>query len=588
MMNRITDNKLAVRSLIGLAQGLYIYLLIEIMQKHFITGLTAHYVYVPQVLIAAYVPLLLIQGLGTLRTNTLIKWGLLVAAIIAGTSCYAIYRQTMPGQVTVTDNLALPDFEYFISLTITLFIAQSLVLSSATDHRFRANYTTYFDLSWKLALQALSTWAFTGIFWGLLFLGAALFEVIHLKFFTNLITSTFFSCIATSLSVAIGIHATDVNVRMIQGVRTMVLVLLSWLLPLLTAIIALFLACLVFMGLAPLWKTHFAAAMLIGTVIIFVLLINSTFQDGSKIASLNRVHQMATRVACCLLLPLMLIAMYALYLRVAQYGWSVSRITAANIMLILLSYSVGYLLAAFVTKKDLSLIEGWNVGTAWLILAAALAYFTPIADPARLMVNNQIARLTSGTTAPDKFDFIALRFKGLRYGYDALTNLQSSWQGANAEYVKTSIKDALARTKAPYDAYKGESSADFKRDIQVHTPNETLPDSFTHQNWDAAYHANIPRCLTYQSARCDAWITKDKQNQTMIIISDWAKLVAFQQNSAGSWEVTGTWEIPSGCLDKTNKAIQKGDVTFSPPEPQGQDVVAGGIRVPYIGIAGCK
>ncbi|HEV3018588.1 MAG TPA: hypothetical protein VGY49_06185 [Burkholderiaceae bacterium] len=58
--------------------------------------------------------------------------------------------------------------------------------------------------------------------------------------------------------------------------------------------------------------------------------------------------------------------------------------------------------------------------------------FSPIADPARLMVADQMARLRSGAVGPDKFDFGALKFDGARWGAPALAQLAQTQEGLEA------------------------------------------------------------------------------------------------------------------------------------------------------------
>ena len=75
---------------------------------------------------------------------------------------------------------------------------------------------------------------FVGVFWGVLWLGAALFNLIGIDAIEKLIEHRWFWIPATTLSLSVAIHLTDVRAGLVRGTRTLVLVLLSWLLPLMT------------------------------------------------------------------------------------------------------------------------------------------------------------------------------------------------------------------------------------------------------------------------------------------------------------------------------------------------------------------
>src|SRR5208282_3310378 len=121
---------------------------------------------------------------------------------------------------------------------------------------------------------------FVGVFWGVLYLGAALFNLIGIDAIEKLIEHRWFAIPATALAFSAAVHLTDVRAGLVRGTRTLVLVLLSWLLPLMAIIAAGFLASLLFTGLEPLWKTRFAAGYLLTAAGILVILINTAFQDG--------------------------------------------------------------------------------------------------------------------------------------------------------------------------------------------------------------------------------------------------------------------------------------------------------------------
>ncbi len=97
-------------------------------------------------------------------------------------------------------------------------------------------------------MQLALSVAFTGAFWVLLFLGAGLFSVIGLNFLRDLLGQEWFSIPVTTLAFSAAVHLTDVKDGLIRGVRTVALMLLSWLMPVMTLITAAFILALPFAG----------------------------------------------------------------------------------------------------------------------------------------------------------------------------------------------------------------------------------------------------------------------------------------------------------------------------------------------------
>lgn len=83
-------------------------------------------------------------------------------------------------------------------IAVGLFIAQKLVFAGDAERRFIASYSRYFDAAWKHGVQFALAFGFSGIFWGLLFLGAQLFELAKLDFLSQLIAHRWFAIPVTT------------------------------------------------------------------------------------------------------------------------------------------------------------------------------------------------------------------------------------------------------------------------------------------------------------------------------------------------------------------------------------------------------
>lgn len=384
----------------------------------------------PLALIFVMVPVLLLAGVGRMRLPTLLIWALSATAFLALLGWHGVAAQSIIEHGPHSRPPYLP-WPMPLFAATALFIGHHLVLPADLERRWIAAFPTYFDTAWKAGVQLALSIGFVGAFWLLLFLGAALFKVIGLDFLGDLIAKDWFSIPITTLMFAVAVHLTDVRDGLIRGVRSVVLMLLSWLLLLMTVLAAGFLAALPFTGLDGLWETGSATALVLSAAAALIILINTAYQDGRADNLPPTILRAAVRVAAVLLTPLVVIAFWGLALRIGQHGLTPDRIIAFACAVIGAAYAAGYGFAALSPfwRKDagwMRPLESTNVATAVLEIAVILALFSPIADPARLSVADQVARLERGAVKPDEFDYRFLRFQSGKSGEAALERLTHS------------------------------------------------------------------------------------------------------------------------------------------------------------------
>lgn len=456
-------------------------------------------------------------------------------------------------------------------LPVGFYIAHALVLAAVRDSRNVATYPSYFEVAWKLIIQIMFALLFVGVLWLILWLGANLFMLIKLSFLHDLLQRPWFCVTATTFAFATALHMTDVRPGIVRGIRSLLLVLMSWLLPITTLIVGGFLLSLLFAGLEPLWATRHATSVLLGATAVLVLLINATFQGGELGTQVTVFLRIVARVACVLLLPMTLIAIYALTLRVDQYGWTTDRIIAAACLLVASCYACGYLWAAVERKVWLERIAPVNVMTAFVILATLLALFTPIADPARLSVNDQVARLESGKVSAAKFDFNYLRFDGARYGNEALQKFKVASSGPDIALLNKRADEALQR-KSKYDGVVRLPVADTIARLANITglpDGKSLPASFAEMDWSEFEKNHLfPQCLLFQDKKCDVYLMElNGDGKTEILIKNaenYRQAVVFILQTNGKWQPTGLMNgVNLDCKD-VSQALAEGRYQLLP------------------------
>jgi len=566
------------RLALGLAQGAALYFLYRASDAHSWPA-NEPLLFAPLLLVALYVPLLVAQAMGTMRLPTLLTWAGLATLVCFGLGHHD--RFSNPISVIISDSDVLPKFSTFFFGFAGLFIAQALIAAGDGERRLIARYESYFDAAWKLGLQLALSTVFVAVFWGVLWLGAGLFDLIKLDFFSKLIEHDWFAIPATTLATAAAIELTDVRARLVSGIRSVVLTLLGWLLPLLALIAAGFLASLFITGFAPLWATREAAGGLLGAAAALVVLINAAYQNGEqKSPSLLRLSE---AVASFALVPLVLISAYALDIRVGQYGWTVERIATLACLIVAACYAVGYSAAVVLSllgARWMALVERCNIATSFVVLALLVALFSPIADPAKLSVDDQIARLRDGKVSAEAFDYNYLGSETGRYGKRALRKLAVLKGGGEAATIRGLAKQVLIvpSSVAPRPA----TPLDVVTNVTVYPKGQVLPKSFTAQNWaNSRSPGVIPACLTTPGLSCDAILADldgDGADEVIVVSSADSALywygTVMKLGADGHWAPVATLPSPhcAGELD----ALHAGSYTLTaPPTPVWRNIQIG-------------
>lgn len=579
MTNRIALLRLAI----GLLQGAALYSLYRSFHAAIGPAING-YVLPSLLLVFLFVPVLVVSGLGHLATRRLWIWGLVASILAAVLGFYDIWRTGYPDGVGHGSS-TMPSALVIFFTGAGFYIAHALILAAASDNRRIARYSSYFEAAWKLAIQITFSGLFVGVLWLILWLGAALFMLVKLHFLQELLQQPWFFIPVIAFAFSTALHITDVRPGLVRGIRTLLLVLMSWLLPVTTFIVAGFVVSLPFTGLEPLWATRHATAVLLGSSAVLVLLINAAFQGGELGLQVARVLRGSAKIAAALLLPITAIAIYSLGLRVQQYGWTTDRVIAAACLVVAACYACGYAWATISKGEWLRRIAPTNIATAFVILAALLMLFTPIADPARLSVASQLARLESGNVNVSAFDFDYLKFHGERYGQEALQNLKTQATGPDAAATRAKVEAAL-RNENRWDADNGRhpvaDANDVNANITVWPKKKVLPPSFLTQSWAEVKQRHLlPQCLTFRDKKCEAYlIDMNGDSNSEILLKNansYSQLIIFSQGLDAKWTIAGTVDNSLLSCKEISQALADG--TYRVASPLFNDLDVGGQRL---------
>ncbi|MFC5475885.1 hypothetical protein [Paraherbaspirillum soli] len=468
---------------------------------------------------------------------------------------------------------------YFSSLVLGFTVLPFLQVWSDRQQQGKL-YPQLFSRAWQNTLLLAETAFFTGVFWLILLLWGALFNVIKIRVFSELFAEPVFIVPITALAAGGAMYLAQTREAIALVLRKHWLGITAWLLPLIGFIALLFIASLAGTGLEPLWRTGKATFLMLWMVALLIKLSNSAYQDGEREVPYPAWLQAALRLALLTMPVFVGLCGYALWLRIAQYGWSVERIWAVFITAIAACYAIGYALAALVRQQGrwMHWIGRVNIVAAGLTIAGLLGLLSPLLSPQRIAAKTQEQRLLAGKVKAAEFDFWALRFNDGKYGLEVLRRLEQLDAHPEKEAIVAQAKEALTN-KNRYD--RMQKKIDWKDRLRVHPAGSAIPPGLlAYLNQDDNEYRINPGCYRLSTDQLCDLIQVDLNNDGQpdwVILGEGQGAVLAQQGD--NWKLLG-WLNFRGKLPNAEilqKLLeQKGYKTVT---PQYRDLMLGGLRL---------
>lgn len=355
-----------------------------------------------------------------------------------------------------------PSFAAFIlcSLPLPFFIAQS-------QGNWR-DYATLFEQSWDIVLRFAVAAVLIGTVWLLIFLSDLLLSLVGLSFISLLLELDPAGYLITGAAGGFGIAVAAES--MTPKGANLAHMLLRPLLPLILAVVALFLIALPFRGLSSLFGTLSAGMTLMAICAVAATLVTAVVDARGEAASNSKILAASARVMGILMAVLGALAVIAVTQRTLQYGWTPARFYAALAAGVSLGYGVFY--ATAMPRSDwMERIRRANVAMALCMIAVAALVLTPALNAERISTNSQMARFADGRTPPNAVDVSALQNWGTA-GQQAIAELTA--------LSKTAGQEALALRLANPDESNAPDQPDLEKmrrelvlTLPLQPPNQT-------------------------------------------------------------------------------------------------------------------
>ncbi|MDU0354143.1 DUF4153 domain-containing protein [Paraglaciecola aquimarina] len=334
---------------------------------------------------------------------------------------------------------AFPDLDstlFVFTLASLIACFKAIMYIKLIVNKQAIHYESLFLASWRNAVIFIVTVIFTSVFFGILHLGAALFDLLGIELFTLLLREEWFWLPSLTFAAAFSIHIFRKIGYLADNISTILQTLLKFLLPLLIFISIGFLLTLPFTGLDNLWKTRSGSFLLLWLITLSLFFVNAIYHKGNDNKPYHFVLHRFILVGVAILPVYSAISLYGILSRVAQYGFTPDRLWALSVWFILSCFVLGYLFGIIRLRDNWLIIQSKvNVVMGLVVLAFVLLVNSPVLNFKAISSYSQMARYYNGDVSIEDLDLRYFSRELGKPGYIAMQQLKSEITDAHPEIV---------------------------------------------------------------------------------------------------------------------------------------------------------
>ncbi|MDO8882887.1 MAG: DUF4153 domain-containing protein [Pseudotabrizicola sp.] len=256
------------------------------------------------------------------------------------------------------------------------------------------DYPALFAEAWAIVVRVVAAWAFVGLVWAVVLLSDALLKGVGIDLIDRMIDLEVMPWLITGGVLGLGLAVVQELSDYVSPY--LILRLLRLLLPVVFLVSAVFLLALPLRGVSGLFGVwSFALTLLTMAGVVATLVTTAVDQDDTQATQSLLLARTAQVMA--LMLPLMAgLGAWAVWVRVAQYGWTPERVFAAQVAALAVGYGVLYALAVARGAGWMARVRQANIAMALVLMAMAAVSMTPVLSAERLSARSMMARLDDG------------------------------------------------------------------------------------------------------------------------------------------------------------------------------------------------
>lgn len=329
---------------------------------------------------------------------------------------------------------------YLILIALFVPVTISWVGNRATwrDH------AVLYDIAVRAGLKFLIALVFVGLFWAVFFLSDALLLIVDLSIWKVIrkhdVISFILSFTCAGLAFAVAEEMPWVT-EMLRGLLARLFILFV---PILALVVGVFVVAVLARGLDMVFDSLSAAGTMLGVACGALVLVAFVVDRDDRRGHLSRLATWSMRLILLMLPVVAAIAIYALWLRVGQYGWTPSRLLAVCIAAYITLWALACAGFALFGRKWPNRIRSVNVAALVSAILVVLVWFSPVLNAQRISANSQVDRLLSGKVSLGEFDFRPLKEKWGKAGQAGLESLRTTTDHPQHAKIVSELEHFLA------------------------------------------------------------------------------------------------------------------------------------------------
>ena len=299
------------------------------------------------------------------------------------------------------------------------------------------DYPLLFLEAWSIALRIAAAFTFTGLVWLAIFLSDQVLQIVGIGVLGQLMQDELPVMVISGAAFGLGMAVIHELAEVASPY--LLLRLFRLFLPVVLGVMAIFLVALPIRGVDGL-TGGLSPAMLLLVMVGAGITLTSIVVDQSDAEAVQSPILIRSAQAMALILPVVAaLALWAIWLRIGQYGWTPGRVFVAMVGGLGLGYGLIYAQAVLRGPGWRERIRQGNLRMILLVIALAALWLTPILNAERISANDQLARFQDGRTPIEELDPYAFSQWG-RPGAEAFAVLET--------LAKEPGQEALARRLA--------------------------------------------------------------------------------------------------------------------------------------------
>jgi len=399
--------------------------------------------FIGALLMAGFFSLLLLAG--TLSWRKAASYGVPIALVASGLLVWSSFRFDMSS------------FKYLSPIAVSAFIkgvaiCLPFVVAIETAEAGWRDYSVLFKTAWAMVVKIIVAALFCGLMWGAIWTSIYLLSLVGITFLKDIFREGIVVLTLSGGIVGLALAVMYELKGVVETLRNVVVTLLRLLLPLVTAVIAVFLILVPFQGLENVFNKLSAAGTVMAMCTAGIALITATLDADNDSATQHVFMQWCARILAVILPFMAAIAVYALGVRVMQYGWTPERLAGFVLALVVAVYALAYALNAVFRGTDWQAgVRRSNLYLALGMVGLAALWLSPVLNAERISTQSQLARFDAGKV---KLADLALWEMGREWGVAGKRGIEAlELRADDALKVQLAVLD-LAKNKWEYSRNK--------------------------------------------------------------------------------------------------------------------------------------